>query len=82
MFLLDYFHYFYLLELFVFACVLILSGLKIKNYLKINILITERIKMDIKSSEMKTKTNYNWDEITYINDFNVDSLEIIKIYNC
>ena len=34
--------------------------------------------MDIKSLEMKTKTNYNWDDIIYINDFNVNSLEIIK----
>ena len=32
--LLDYFQYFYLLELFVFACLLILNGLKVKNYLK------------------------------------------------
>ena len=32
-------------------------------------LITEHIKMDIKSLEMKTKTNYNWDEIIYVNDF-------------
>ena len=35
--LLGYFQYFYLLELFVFACLLILSGLKIKSYSKINI---------------------------------------------
>ena len=35
--------------------------------------------MDIKSLEIKTKTNYNWDDIVYINDFNVNSLEIIKI---
>ena len=34
--------------------------------------------MDIKSLEMKTKTNYNWDDIIYINDFNVSLLEIIK----
>ena len=34
--------------------------------------------MNIKSLEMKTKTNYNWDDIVYINDFNVNSLEIIK----
>ena len=39
MFLLDYFQYFYLLELFVFACLLILSGLKVKNYLKTNLKI-------------------------------------------
>ena len=34
--------------------------------------------MDIKSLEIKTKTNYNRDEIVYINDFDVNSLEIIK----
>ena len=34
--------------------------------------------MDINSLEIKTKTNYNWDDIVYINDFNVNSLEIIK----
>ena len=34
--------------------------------------------MDTKSLEIKTKTNYNWDDIVYINDFNANSLEIIK----
>ena len=34
--------------------------------------------MDIKSLEIKTKTNYNWDDIVYINDFDANSLEIIK----
>ena len=34
--------------------------------------------MDIKPLEMKNKTNYDWDGIIYINDFNVNSLEIIK----
>ena len=34
--------------------------------------------MDIKSLEIKTKINYNWDDIIYISDFNVDLLEIIK----
>ena len=34
--------------------------------------------MDKKSLEMRTKTNYNWDDIIYINDFNVNSLELIK----
>ena len=34
--------------------------------------------MDIKLLEIKNKTNYNWDDIVYINDFNVNSLEIIK----
>ena len=41
--LLDYFQYFYLLELFVFACLLNLSGLKVKNYFKKNILIIKII---------------------------------------
>ena len=77
-FSLDYFQYFYLLDLFVFACLFILSGLKAKNYLKINVLIIEHIKMDIKSLKIKTKTNYNRDDIVYINDFDVNSLEIIK----
>ena len=40
--------------------------------------IIELIKMDIKSLEMKNKTNYDWDDIIDINDFNVNSLEIIK----
>ena len=34
--------------------------------------------MDIKALEIKTKTNYNWGDIVYINDFDVNSLEIIK----
>ena len=34
--------------------------------------------MNMKSLEIKTKINYNWDDIIYINDFNVDILEIIK----
>ena len=34
--------------------------------------------MDVKSLEIKTKTNYNWDDIIYINDFDANSLEIIK----
>ena len=34
--------------------------------------------MDIKSLEIKNKINYDWDYIVYINDFDVNSLEIIK----
>ena len=34
--------------------------------------------MDIKSLEIKNKTNYDWDDIIYINDFDANSLEIIK----
>ena len=81
MFLLVYFQWLYLLGLFAFACLLILRGLKVKNYLK-NILIIEHIKMnikmDIKSLEIKNKTNYNINNISYIDDFNVNSLRAIK----
>ena len=34
--------------------------------------------MNIKSLEIKNKTNYDWDDIIYINDFDANSLEIIK----
>ena len=48
LFLLVYFQYFYLLELFVFANLLILSGLKVKNHFKKNILIIEITRAIIK----------------------------------
>ena len=35
-------------------------------------------KMNIESLKIKTKTNYNWNDIVYINDFDVNLLEIIK----
>ena len=34
--------------------------------------------MDIETLKIKSQDNYNWDNIIYINDFNEDSLEIIK----
>ena len=34
--------------------------------------------MDIKSLEIKNKTNYNLDDISYIDDFDVNSLKITK----
>ena len=34
--------------------------------------------MNIESLKIKTKNNYNWDDIVYINDFNSNLLEIIK----
>ena len=34
--------------------------------------------MNIKPLKIKTKTIYNWDDIVYINDFDVNLLEIIK----
>ena len=34
--------------------------------------------LEIKSLEIKNKTNYDWDDIIYINDFDANLLEIIK----
>ena len=34
--------------------------------------------MNIEPLKVKTKTNYIWDDIVYTNDFDVNSLEIIK----
>ena len=34
--------------------------------------------MDIESLKIKTRTNYNWDGIVYINDFDSNLLEVIK----
>ena len=36
------------------------------------------MKMDIKSLEIKNKTNYDLDNISYIDDFNVNSLRVTK----
>ena len=34
--------------------------------------------MDMEPLKIKSQANYNWDDIIYINDFDEDSLEIIK----
>ena len=34
--------------------------------------------MDMELLKIKTQANYNWDDTIYINDFDEDSLEIIK----
>ena len=34
--------------------------------------------MDMEPLEIKIQANYNWDDIIHINDFDEDSLEIIK----
>ena len=34
--------------------------------------------MDIESLKIKTRANYNWDDIVYINDFDSNLLEVIK----
>ena len=41
-------------------------------------LIIEYINMNIEKLKIKTQSNYNWDDIIYINDFDENSLEIIK----
>ena len=73
MFLLDFFYS----KSFVFVCSLILSGLKIKNYLKINILIIN-YKMDIEPLQIKSKYYYDCDDII-IYDFDFD-IGLVKIF--
>ena len=74
MFLLDYFYS----QLFVCVCLLILSGLKIKNYLKINMLIIN-YKMDIESLQIKSKYYYDCDDIIIYNfDFDIGLIKIFK----
>ena len=34
--------------------------------------------MDIESLKIKSRTNYNWDDMVYINDFDSNLLEVIK----
>ena len=34
--------------------------------------------MDIKSLKIETKTNYNWDDMVYIYDFDINFVKIIK----
>ena len=34
--------------------------------------------MDIEPLKIKTQATYNWDDMIYINDFDEDSLDIIK----
>ena len=77
MFLLDYLLY-YLLEPFVFVYLLILSGLNVKNYLKINILIIEITKMVIKSLKIKNQSYYFWNYIIFIDDFDIKFIKIVK----
>ena len=81
-FLLVYFQYFYLSELLAFAYLLISSGLKVKNYLKKKKLIIKKMssnyKMVIESLKIKTKSNYNWDDIVYIYYIDVKLIKVIK----
>ena len=70
------------MELLVFVYLLILSGLKVKNYLKINILIiknySSNYKMNIESLKKRKQTNYNWDDIVYIYYIDVKLIKVIK----
>ena len=59
------------------VCSLILSGLKIKNYLKINMPLIN-YKMDRKPLQIKNKYYYDWDDII-IYDFNFD-IGLVKIF--
>ena len=82
LFLLVYFQYFYLSELLAFAYSLILSGLKAKKFLEKNILIIKNFlsnyKMNMESLKVKTKSNYNWDDIVYVYDLDVKLIKVIK----
>ena len=72
--------------MFAFVYLLVLSGLKVKNYLKtnlkINIIIiknySSNYKMVIESLKIKTKTNYNWDDIVYVYDIDVNLIKVVK----
>ena len=70
------------MDLFAFAYLLISSGLKAKNSLKINILIIKNYsinyKMNIESLKIKTKTNYNWDDIVCIYYIDVKLIKVIE----
>ena len=65
-----------------FACLLILGGLKVRNYSKINMLIIKNYeisyKMDIESLQTKNKYYYLCDDIIYIYDFDIG---LVKIFN-
>ena len=68
--------------MFVFAYLLISSGLKVKKLFKNKFenkyADYQNYKMDIKSLKIETKTNYNWDDMVYIYDFDVNLVKIIK----
>ena len=68
--------------MFVFAYSLILSGLKVKNYSKINILIIKNYesnyKTDIESLQIKNKSYYFWNDTIYIYDFDINLVKIFK----
>ena len=61
-----------------FVYLLILNGLKVKNYLRINILIIEIIKLVIKSLKMKNQSFYFWSDIIFIDDFDIKFFKIVK----
>ena len=66
--------------MFIFAYLLILSDLKVKNYLKLNILTAPHAltKMVIKLLKMKNQSYYYWNDIIFIDDFNIKFFKIAK----
>ena len=60
--------------------IIILNGLKVNNYSKINILIIKNYeinyKMDIESLQIKNKYYYLCDDIIYACDFDIDLVKI------
>ena len=79
-FSLVYFQYFYFSDLLAFAYSLILSELKLKNYLKKKILIIKNYKMVSRHYYFKTK-KYAPSRMIYLKDFKSSNLKITKI-NC
>ena len=80
MFLLVYFQWLYLLRLFVFACLLTLGGLKVKNYSKINTSIknVQYITMAAKSLKIKNESMFYPNDMIQLNNFDSQLLKINK----
>ena len=64
------------MELFVFACLLILGGLKVNIIIIKYIFII--IKMSIKSLKIKCQAYYYWNDKVYIDDFDIKYLKMKK----
>ena len=68
--------------IFCFCVSAYLCGLKVKNCLKINILIIKNYesncKMDIEPLQIKNKSYYFWNDTIYIYDFDINLVKIFK----
>ena len=69
---------FFLTSVIFFACLLILSGLKVNILLLIIKYILIIIKMSIKSLKIKNESYYYWNDIVFIDDFYVKYFKINK----